>query len=107
MRCGVLMYRTFARFWHNVVRERQRQLFADVHAALYQRGYTFQVSFYGTTIVPYDGFHYQARIETMSDHELTGQELATIYRYLGTHQPDDEYTLYTITGSTIVRLSLR
>lgn len=94
---GALHY-PFARFWHNVERQRERELYSDVHAALYRLGFTHQISFYGTTTEPYDGQHYQARIEIVTRQDFTPKLVRALHKAFDHFKPDREYTLFVLEG---------
>jgi hypothetical protein len=90
------MYNWFAVFWRNVERQRERELYADVHAWLYDLGYTHQYSFYGTLMRSYDGVHDQARIEVLIQRELDQSKIKMLYRRFSHYQAAKEYTLFII-----------
>jgi hypothetical protein len=92
-----LVYRWFASFWRYVERQRERELYADIHARLYAQGYTHQISFYGTLAEPYDGKHNQARIEVVANDELDPVTVSALYEALDHFIPNQEYTLFAMT----------
>lgn len=103
----ILVFNLFAWFWHDVERERERLVWQNVHADLYAKGWTYQLSFYGTTTTPYDGRHYQARIEVMSRLEPQPSLIVELYEKLSGYMPDREYTLFLSTAEGLKQVLCR
>jgi hypothetical protein len=83
----------FASFWNTVERERQREISKAVHRILYESGYSYQISFYGTLKEPYDGRHYQVRIEILSTTPFDAEEILLYRKRFRGYRPNREYTL--------------
>ncbi len=100
------MRNVFAQWFHMVERWRERELYADLHANLYRQGYTYQVSFYGTMQEPYDGKHYQARIEVLTAFEPSEPFIVGMFNMLSGFKPEKEYTLFVYTPKGLVEALL-
>ena len=91
-----MVWNVAAWFFNMVERQRERGLYAALHKTLYESGYCFQLSFYGTLKTPYDGKHVQARIEIVSQSLLTYSEVSCLYDLCKIKPIDREYTLYVL-----------
>jgi hypothetical protein len=97
-----MMYNVFAWWFNQIERQRQRELYSDLHRDLYAHGFTHQISFYGTLKSPYDDKHVQARIELLTDRQFTPRLVRQLRETFRHFRPAKEYTMLVLLKDTIV-----
>lgn len=99
-----MVWNIFAWWFNHVERNRERQIYAELHKKLYDQGYTNQISFYGTLSKPYDGIHVQTRIEVMTTKLFTKFEMHVLNDMMNNYLPDREYTLFLFKDLKLIQV---
>ena len=96
----------FAWWFNGIERQRERMIYAKLHKIMYDKGYTYQISFYGTLEKPYDDKHIQARIEVLCRCQFTEDQIRLMYTFFMYEQPNREYSLYILKDENLVEVYL-
>lgn len=102
-----MVWNWIAWFFNYCDRSRERELYADLHKVLYENGFIYQLSFYGTLVEPYDGKHVQTRIEIVSRAMFEASSVTALYNKFSCYKPDREYSLFAVESGDVIEVKVK